>query len=169
MYISHDFKHVDSLTILAAWHNLHLLQGLAWQMHFSHLKTVFLFCQVSHFSIGLPVIQFNGSQIVESSVQIMTHICWENITMNLAGIPLISIVLSIKRKGLILKKRTRSFTPVLNGFLSLTSKWEWMWSRRSVSMSRQRGSRICLTVRERKKIDYNLQHLIHFLLKLINI
>lgn len=51
-----------------------LFQSLAGQVSLRHGESVALGRQVSHLAVGGPVVQSDGGQVVESFVQIMSHI-----------------------------------------------------------------------------------------------
>lgn len=51
-----------------------LLQSLAGQVRLCHREPVALRCKVSHLTVGGPVMQSNSGQIVESFIQVVSHI-----------------------------------------------------------------------------------------------
>mmetsp|Transcript_32874 Transcript_32874/g.82568 ORF Transcript_32874/g.82568 Transcript_32874/m.82568 type:complete len:355 (+) Transcript_32874:400-1464(+) len=58
--VAHDHKNIQTL-----------FQGLTRQMRLDQIQTVFLFGQVTHLFIGLPIVLSDRSQIIEGGVQMM--------------------------------------------------------------------------------------------------
>lgn len=62
--VPHDLQHVQPL-----------LQCGAGEVWLQHLQPVLLAGQVAHVPVTLPVVEGNGRQVVEGSVQIVSDLC----------------------------------------------------------------------------------------------